>query len=211
MPDWTFEDRYDGIIAGIDEAGRGPWAGPVTAGAVVFLTREINPVLLHSLNDSKKLSPHKREMLFGLIENERDLGHLSFGLGWAQAAEIDEVNILQATFRAMRRAVANLPVRPDVALIDGNLPPDPFECRVQTVVKGDALSLSIAAASIVAKVSRDRFMTSLAQQYPQYGFEHHAGYGTKEHIEALQKYGISPQHRLSYRPIAALTASSEKA
>lgn len=204
MPDWSQEDKFNTIVAGVDEAGRGPWVGPVVAGAVVFLTRNINPYLLLSLDDSKKLSAKKREQLYNLIMEENSKGTLCYGIGQASAAEIDEINILQATFNAMRRAVANLQVKPQVALIDGNQTPKPFDCSVKTIIKGDSISLSISAASIVAKVYRDKLMKDLALIYPQYGFEKNAGYGTKEHIEALTKYGVTKEHRKSYKPIAKI-------
>lgn len=201
MPDWSEENKFTGIIAGVDEAGRGPWAGPVVAGAVIFLTRNVNPVLLASLNDSKKLSAKKREELYSLIINESEKGNLCYGIGQSSATEIDEKNILQATFNAMRRAVESLSVKPDVALIDGNQTPKPFNCETKTVIKGDSISLSISAASIIAKVYRDNLMKELAKEYPQYGFEKNAGYGTKVHIEALNKYGICKEHRKTYKPI----------
>ena len=204
MPNWDEENKYSGLIAGIDEAGRGPWAGPVVAGAVIFYTRDINPRLLNSLNDSKKLSAKKREELYALIKQEAGYGHLSYGIGEASAAEIDRLNILQATFLAMRRALENLPQLPDIAIIDGNRSPKDFPCPSTTVIKGDAKSYSVAAASIMAKVYRDRFMSSLAQNYPGYGFEKNAGYGTKAHVEGLKKLGITPEHRKTYRPIAEL-------
>ncbi|MBQ7303689.1 MAG: ribonuclease HII [Alphaproteobacteria bacterium] len=204
MPDWSEEDKFNTIVAGVDEAGRGPWVGPVVAGAVVFLTKNINPYLLSSLNDSKKLSAKKREKLYELILEESQKGNLCYGIGEASAEEIDEINILQATFNAMRRAVANLKVKPKVALIDGNQTPKPFECEVKTIIKGDSISLSVSAASIVAKVYRDNLMKNLALMYPQYGFEKNAGYGTKEHIEALNKYGITKEHRKSYKPVAKI-------
>lgn len=202
MPDWLFEDSMPGLTAGIDEAGRGPWAGPVVAGAVVFFNRNINPYLLNFLNDSKKLSPQKREILYGLIQEEESKGNLTYGIGQASAEEIDAYNILQATFMAMRRAMHGLKCVPDSALIDGNRAPKDFICPIKTVVKGDALSYSIAAASIVAKVFRDKLMAELAQQYPGYAFERNAGYGTKDHIAGLKQFGVTPQHRKSYRPIA---------
>lgn len=208
MPDWTEENQYSGIIAGVDEAGRGPWAGPVVAGAVVFYTRQVNPYLLSSLNDSKKLSAKKREELYALIETEAQNGTLSYGIGEATAEEIDKFNILQATFMAMCRAVENLGCVPDIALLDGNRAPKKFVCPVKTIIKGDALSLSISAASVMAKVYRDRLMASLAQKYPGYGFEKNAGYGTKAHIEGLRKLGVTPEHRKSYRPIAELLAAA---
>lgn len=202
MPDWFYESQHKGLIVGIDEAGRGPWAGPVAAGAVVFLDRNAAPDLVSSLNDSKKLTAKKREELFTRIEQERLKGSLYAAVGLATAAEIDRINILQATFLAMRRAVEKLPCRPDYAIIDGNRKPNEFICPVQTVIKGDSLSVSVAAASVVAKVYRDRLMADLAATYPGYGFEKNAGYGTKAHIEGLKKLGITPEHRKSYRPIA---------
>lgn len=204
LPDWSYENECDGLVAGIDEAGRGPWAGPVIAGAVIFFTKDINPLLITSLNDSKKLSAKKREMLYTLLEEEQKKGHLCFAIGSADAAEIDEINILQATFNAMRRALANLAKRPNIALVDGNRAPVPFDCPVKTIIKGDALSLSISAASIVAKVYRDRLMKDLSLKYPHYGFEKNAGYGTKDHIAGLKKFGITPEHRKSYKPIAEI-------
>ena len=207
MPDWSEENKCRGLIAGVDEAGRGPWAGPVVAGAVVFFNRKINPVLLNSLDDSKKLSAKKREELYKLIQTEEIAGNLSYGIGEATAAEIDEINILQATFLAMRRAMAALKCKPDMALVDGNHTPTDFACQCKTIVKGDAKSFSIAAASIMAKVYRDRLMAELAQKYPWYGFEKNAGYGTKAHIDGLKQHGITPEHRKSYRPIAEIIAA----
>lgn len=207
MPAWSEENKCRGLIAGVDEAGRGPWAGPVVAGAVVFFNRKINPVLLNSLDDSKKLSAKKREELYKLIQTEEIAGNLSYGIGEATAAEIDEINILQATFLAMRRAMAALKCKPDMALVDGNRIPTDFACQCKTIVKGDAKSFSIAAASIMAKVYRDRLMAELAQKYPWYGFEKNAGYGTKAHIDGLKQHGITPEHRKSYRPIAEIIAA----
>ena len=207
MPDWSEENKCRGLIAGVDEAGRGPWAGPVVAGAVVFFNRKINPVLLNSLDDSKKLSAKKREELYKLIQTEEIAGNLSYGIGEATATEIDEINILQATFLAMRRAMAALKCKPDMALVDGNRTPTDFACQCKTIVKGDAKSFSIAAASIMAKVYRDRLMAELAQKYPWYGFEKNAGYGTKAHIDGLKQHGITPEHRKSYRPIAEIIAA----
>ena len=198
MPDWSEENKFTGIIAGIDEAGRGPGVGPVVAAAVVFLNRDSNPYLLSSLNDSKKLSAKKREELYEIIISESAKGNLCYGIGQSTAAEIDEINILQATFNAMRRAVDGLSVKPDIALIDGNQTPKPFCCDVKTVIKGDSISLSISAASIVAKVFRDKLMQDLALLYPQYGFEKHKGYGTAAHIAAIKENGLCPLHRLSF-------------
>lgn len=201
MPDWNIESEFSGAVCGIDEAGRGPWVGPVVAGAVIFLTREINPELLKGINDSKKLSATKREKLYNMLLEEEKSGHITYGIGEASAAEIDELNILQATFLAMKRAVQNLRISPSHALIDGNRLPADFCCPCSCYIGGDGRSYSIAAASILAKVYRDNLLKELALKYPGYGFEKNAGYGTKEHIEALKKYGITPEHRKSYRPI----------
>lgn len=178
------------IICGIDEAGRGPLAGPVHAAAVVL------PIGLEieGLNDSKKLTEKKREQLFDIICEKA----IDYSIGVATEQEIDEINILNATFLAMHRAVEGLKIKPDYALIDGNqYPKIPFVME-ETVVKGDAKSMSIAAASILAKVSRDRFMLQKAEEYPQYQFEKHKGYGTKVHYEAIREYGPSPIHRLTF-------------
>jgi len=201
MPDFKFEDECRGIVAGVDEAGRGPWVGPVVAGAVVFLKRDANPYLTEHLNDSKKLTVKRREELFELIENEAEKGNLCYSIGQASAQEIDEINILEASFLAMKRAIEKLKVKPDMVLIDGNRLPKNFCCKTKCVIKGDALSLSISAASVMAKVYRDRLMQDMALEYPGYGFEKNAGYGTKEHIEGLKKYGVTPEHRKSYKPI----------
>ena len=201
MPDFSIEDGCKGAVCGIDEAGRGPWVGNVVAGAVVIMSRDLCPELLQNLNDSKKLSKTKREKLYALLREAEKQGQISIGVGEATPAEIDEYNILQATFMAMRRAVENLPKQPDFAIIDGNRAPKNFPLPVKTVVKGDARSYSISAASIVAKVYRDAEMEQLAQKYPYYGFEHNAGYGTKDHIEGLKQHGVIPEHRKSYKPI----------
>ncbi len=201
MPNWEIEDNFSGIVCGIDEAGRGPWVGSVAAGAVAFLTRDINPELLQNLNDSKKLAAAKRERLYNLILAEADAGRLIYGIGLASAAEIDRLNILQATFLAMHRAAEKLTVTPAHALIDGNRLPADFICPTSCYIGGDGLSYSIAAASVIAKVYRDRLMQKLAEQYPFYGFEKNAGYGTKDHIEGIRAHGLTPQHRQSYKPI----------
>ena len=204
MPDWTLEEKCSGFVCGIDEAGRGPWVGPVVAGAVVFKTKEINPELTADLNDSKKLSAKKREKLYALLREEEKNGNVYIGVGKASAEEIDTLNILQATFLAMKRAVSALPIVPDFALIDGNRLPTEFICPATCHIGGDAKSYSIAAASIIAKVFRDNLMKELAQKYPWYGFEKNAGYGTKDHVAGLQKYGIiKGEHRLSYKPVKA--------
>lgn len=201
MPDFDFENLYQGNVAGIDEAGRGPWAGPVVAGAVVILDRKLSATLLDGLDDSKKLSAKKREMLYQELLAEQEKGKVCIGIGQADCREIDELNILQATFLAMKRAAGRLKVKPDAALIDGNRAPSGFFCPVRTVVKGDSKSMSIAAASIVAKVYRDRLMKEMALKYPYYGFEKNAGYGTAAHIEGLKTHGVTPEHRKSYKPI----------
>lgn len=201
MPDFSFEDKYADEVVGIDEAGRGPWAGPVVAGAVVFHNRNESAELLQELNDSKKLSAKKREKLYALLQKEQAKGNVSIGIGEASAQEIDNLNILQATFLAMKRAYQKLDKQPKFALIDGNRTPKDFPCSTQTIIKGDALSMSISAASIVAKVYRDKLMQDLAKKYPYYGFEKNAGYGTKLHIDGLKGYGICDEHRKSYKPI----------
>ncbi len=177
------------IICGVDEAGRGPLAGPVYAAAVVLEKGQT----IEGVNDSKKLSEKKRELLFDKIINECK----DYSIGTASEKEIDELNILQATFLAMKRAVDGLSVKPDCTLVDGNQIPN-LDCDVTTVVKGDAKSESIAAASILAKVSRDRYMLEMAEKYPQYGFEKHKGYGTKLHYEMIEKYGICDIHRKTF-------------
>ena len=162
MPSWEIEDKFVGVVCGVDEAGRGPWVGPVAAGAVIFLTRDVSPELLQNLDDSKKLSASKREKLYQLLRHEEQLGHICCGIGLASAQEIDELNILQATFLAMSRAVTQLEIKPQQALIDGNRLPADFVCPTSCYLSGDARSYSIAAASILAKVYRDNLMQKLA-------------------------------------------------
>ena len=198
MPDYTLETEADGVVCGVDEAGRGPWAGPVVAGAVILDPDRIPP----GLDDSKKLKPAKREELLGEIE-----AVARTGVGIASVQEIDDLNILQATMLAMARAVEDLGTTPDLALVDGNREPK-LLCPARTVVKGDATSLSIAAASIVAKVTRDRIMADLAARYPGYGWERNAGYGTKEHQAGLASLGVTPEHRRSFAPIRAIVEGS---
>lgn len=189
--------RYEGeareqgytAVCGVDEAGRGPLAGPVCAAAVILPAG----LVIEGVNDSKKLSEKKREELFPVICEKA----LAYGIGWADEREIDEINILQATYRAMKRAVESLPLTADYALIDGNRMP-PLAIPGTTIIKGDALSMSIAAASILAKVSRDRVMVQFSREYPQYGFEQHKGYGTAAHVQALREYGPCPLHRQSF-------------
>ncbi len=190
---WKFEHQcYDEgfeIVCGVDEAGRGPLAGPVCAAAVI-LPRDLE---IEGLNDSKKLSDKRRRALFEQITAQA----VSYGIAFATEQEIDEINILQATFLAMRRAMERLTVRPSIALIDGNRETD-FGLPVRTIVKGDSLSADIAAASILAKVTRDDFMMQQAELYPQYGFDVHKGYGTRAHYDALRKYGPCPIHRRTF-------------
>ena len=177
------------MICGVDEAGRGPLAGPVCAAAVI-LPKGLE---LPGLNDSKKLTDKKRRELFPIIKEQA----IAYGIGLASHEEIDEINILQATYLAMERAIAQLEGKADFALVDGNRAKD-FGLPVRTVVKGDSLSASIAAASILAKVTRDDIMLEMAETYPEYGFEVHKGYGTKAHYEALRQHGHSPIHRMSF-------------
>ena len=190
---WEIEQSYfdNGVkvICGVDEAGRGPLAGPVCAAAVILPPNAEIP----GLNDSKKLSDKKRRELYPVIMEKA----VAYGIGFADHDEIDRINILQATFLAMERAIAQLSVKPELALIDGNREKD-FGLPVKTVVHGDSLSASIAAASVLAKVTRDDIMLQMAEQYPGYGFEIHKGYGTKAHYEALSQHGPCPIHRMTF-------------
>lgn len=190
---WEIEDGFyaEGImtICGVDEAGRGPLAGPVCAAAVILPEH----LQIPGLTDSKKLKDKKRRELYPVIMEQA----IAYGIGFATEQEIDEINILQATFLAMQRALDQLSVKPELALIDGNREKN-FGLPVKTVVKGDSLSANIAAASVLAKVTRDDLMVKLAQDYPQYGFEIHKGYGTKAHYAALTEHGASPVHRMSF-------------
>ena len=190
---WQFEENIMSkgfqIVCGVDEAGRGPLAGPVCAAAVILPAYAEIP----GLNDSKKLSDKKRRELFPVICEKA----LAYGIAFSDEKEIDEINILQATFVAMKRAVEMLSVKPDYILVDGNKIPA-FDIPAQSVVKGDSLSASIAAASVLAKVTRDDLMLKMAEQYPVYGFDIHKGYGTKAHYDALTKHGPSPIHRLTF-------------
>lgn len=203
MPDFLLEDTISGMVAGVDEAGRGPWVGPVVAGCAVFLSRDVDERLLQNLNDSKKLSKKKREMLYELLFEEKKKGTMLLGIGEASAQEIDEINILNASFLAMKRALQAAEISPDLVLVDGNREPKDFGVRTMAVIKGDAKSYSISAASILAKVYRDRLMEEMAKKYTGYGFEKNAGYGTKAHIEGLKKFGVTPEHRKSYAPVKA--------
>jgi ribonuclease HII len=193
-PDDRHERRLGGRVAGIDEAGRGPWAGPVVAAAVI-----LPPVITFAgIADAKTLTADRRERLAARIRQAAWVG-----LGAASVEEIDRLNVLAATLLAMQRAVAALPEAPDAALVDGNRAPT-LPCRTETLVRGDALSLSVAAASIVAKAARDGEMRRLAAAHPGYGWERNAGYGTPEHREALVRLGPTPHHRRSFRPVKEL-------
>ena len=184
-------------VCGVDEAGRGPWAGPVVAAALIFQVHDTKP---RGLNDSKKLDRAAREEIFAKLM-DRNIVH---GVGIASVEEIDTLNIWGATQLAMRRAVVALSLAPEIALVDGNLRPKDMPCTVHPVIGGDGISLSIAAASIIAKVTRDRIMAEHARTYPHYGFEHHVGYGTPCHQQALATHGVTPLHRRSWAPIREL-------
>lgn len=190
---WEIEkswfDRGINLICGVDEAGRGPLAGPVCAAAVI-LPKNLE---IPGLNDSKKLSDKRRRELFPIIKEQA----IAYGIAMVDHCTIDEINILQATYLAMKRAIEQLSVKPELALVDGNRSSD-FGVSVETVVHGDSLSASIAAASVLAKVTRDDYMLEMAEIYPGYGFEIHKGYGTKVHYEALRQLGASPIHRMTF-------------
>ncbi|MHA7887664.1 ribonuclease HII [Roseicyclus sp.] len=191
-PDLTHESALGARVAGVDEAGRGPLAGPVSAAAVVLDPGDLPA----GLNDSKTLTAARRAALFDEIHAKAEVS-----LAWASVEEIDRLNIRAASLLAMRRAVEGLRSLPEAALIDGNACPEGLPCRGVTLVKGDALSLSVAAASIIAKVARDRVMVQLAAEFPGYGWEVNAGYPTASHRAALQHLGVTPHHRRSFRPV----------
>ena len=200
MPNFALEIEAGGIVAGIDEAGRGPWAGPVVAAAAILDRDALDNALMMDLDDSKALTAAIREGLFDAMAGDPAVVS---GIGMATVEEIDVWNILQATHLAMARAFAALGRDADCALVDGNRAPS-LPCPVQTVVKGDSRSLSIAAASIIAKVTRDRMMGDLARDFPGYGWETNQGYGTEEHRDALGRLGVTPHHRKSYAPVQAV-------
>lgn len=208
MPNLDHETRvlahlgHGAVIAGVDEVGRGPWAGPVTACAVI-----LDPINIpDGLNDSKKLSAARREKLARDI-----LASAEVSIAHATVQEIDRLNILQASLLAMRRAIEGLPRTARFALIDGNKIPADLACPAEAIVKGDSKSCSIAAASIVAKVTRDEIMVALAQQFPGYGWEKNAGYGTKLHQEGLRNFGVTPHHRRSFKPIHNILCEEQTA
>ena len=189
------------LVAGVDEAGRGPLAGPVCAASVI-----LDPARpIEGLNDSKKLSAKKREALAPLIKESA----LAWCVAWGSVEEIDRLNILQATMTAMTRAVEGLQVKPELILIDGNRTPSGLPAPASAVVKGDAKVAAISAASILAKTERDHLMCELDKTYPGYGFAHHAGYGTAEHVEAIKRLGVTPCHRKTFEPIKSLLKESD--
>ncbi len=194
-PDFSLEKTLAGVVCGVDEVGRGPLAGPVVASAVI-LPRRLPAILKKYLDDSKKVPPARRAELYDIIVDCAEVG-----IGRAEVGEIDTINILQATFLAMKRAMET--IRADHALVDGNQKP-PLSCPITCVIGGDGKSFSIAAASIVAKVMRDREMARLSTDHPGYGWERNAGYGTAEHLAALRSLGVTPHHRRSFAPVAAL-------
>lgn len=192
--------RNISTICGVDEAGRGPWAGPVTAGAVIL--DPSNPVA--GLTDSKKLSEARREALYCEIKTKA----LAYGIGWASPDEIDRLNVREATFLAMQRAIAIMGLVPDQILVDGNALPEALPCPAHAIVKGDLSEPAISAASILAKVARDRAMVELANRFPGYGLRRHKGYGTSEHAEALELLGPSRCHRMSFAPVRRAAAAA---
>jgi ribonuclease HII len=200
MPDFAIEDGCRGVVCGVDEAGRGPLAGPVVAAAVIIDRACFSAELRDTLDDSKLLRRAAREACYhGLLTCAR------VGVGAASVREIDRINILRASHLAMSRAVAALGVRPDVALIDGNMAPV-LPCQAKTVVRGDALSFSIAAASIIAKVTRDRIMHALARRHPSYAWESNVGYSTRAHFAAIAAFGVTVHHRHSFAPVRLAAA-----
>jgi ribonuclease HII len=194
MPDYSYENgatiKGFKYVCGVDEAGRGPLAGPVCAAAVILPEGTV----IEGLDDSKKLSEKKRELLFDVIKDKA----IAYGIAFASVEEIEELNILGATYVAMTRAVEQLSVNADYVLIDGNRFPPQIKTDGECVIKGDSKSMSIAAASILAKVTRDRLLLEYAEKYPQYGFEKHKGYGTKAHVDAIKEFGITEIHRPSF-------------
>jgi len=205
MPDFLLESQHGGLVAGVDEVGRGPLAGPVVAAALIFSAAPTQ-ALAQGLDDSKKLSAPKREALYAALRADPTV---TLALGAASVDEIARYNILHASHIAMRRALARLAVRPALALIDGNRVPDGLCCPAKAVIGGDGLSLSIAGASIAAKVVRDRLMVRLAQRHGGYAWERNAGYGTAAHLAGMKNLGVSPHHRTDFAPVRACIAARE--
>ncbi|MGH1455364.1 MAG: ribonuclease HII [Alphaproteobacteria bacterium] len=201
MPDFSYEDQHEGIICGVDEVGRGPLAGPVVAAAVIIPHNKRKLDFIAMITDSKKLSLKKREYLYDEIAT-----HFPYAIAKITPQEIDDINILQASLKAMKNACEKLP-HIDYALIDGNKTPKDLPCPAQTIVKGDSKSVSIAAASIIAKVHRDRIMQDLDKKFPHYGWAKNAGYPTQQHREALLTHGTTPHHRKSFAPVRAVLDS----
>jgi ribonuclease HII len=197
----AFDRAYGCVLAGVDEAGRGPWAGPVVAAAVVLDPKKLET--LREIDDSKKIPEKKRELLFNIVIDAA----LSYAVCEVSEKVIDKENILQATLRAMSNAVDKLSVKPALVIIDGTKCPDLPNFKSEAVVDGDARSMSIAAASILAKVHRDRVMRNYDKMFPQYGFAKHKGYGTAEHMAALKKFGVCEIHRRSYKPVRKIIES----
>ena len=200
VPDFAIERTCRGLVCGIDEAGRGPLAGPVVAAAVVLDPRHFPRTLRYRLDDSKLLTAEERETCYAALCRCAARGAAYIGVGAASVREIDGINILRAALSAMARAVAVLGVQPDWALVDGNIAPN-LRCAVKTVIGGDGRSFSIAAASVVAKVTRDRIMRGLAPRYPGYGWETNVGYATQQHGAAIRRLGVTPHHRRSFAPV----------
>ncbi len=196
MPDFFYETQHDDCVVGVDEVGMGCWAGPVVA-AAAFVPQDISQDIVQHIDDSKKLSAIKRIYLYQKIMATPDI---KIGLGLGSVEEIEQKNIRQASFMAMKRAIENMGITADFALIDGNGTPT-LPCPYQTIIRGDQKSYSIAVASVIAKVERDQYMAILHKDYPQYGWEKNAGYGTQKHQEALEIHGVSPHHRATYAPI----------
>jgi ribonuclease HII len=201
MPDFAIEDGCRGVVCGVDEVGRGPLAGPVVAAAVIIDRACFAAELRDTLDDSKLLRREVREACYRAI-----LACAQIGIGAASVREIDRINILRASLLAMSRAVAALGVRPDVALVDGNMTPPALPCAAKTVVGGDGLSFSIAAASVVAKVTRDRIMQALAQRHPGYAWDTNVGYSTRAHFAAIAEFGVTVHHRRSFAPVRMAAA-----
>ena len=205
MADFNLENQYNSIIAGVDEAGYGPWAGPVVTSAVVIIRNQFPKDLAFMINDSKQLSPSKREEIYqSLILEEGNSCYIS--VDQASVTQIEQSNILQATLDSMARAICNLALQPEVVLIDGIRKPVMSNYEIVTVKQGDSKSITIAAASIIAKVTRDKIMKEYHTQYPHYGWDTNVGYGTAKHQKAIMQYGICPLHRKSFKPIAKLAS-----